>query len=329
MSERAAGDASLGWSDGSPLIAVPVDKVPRGGLKRLLGLQRGEWQEVLYWDFEPVAQLIADAVSHGILRGVALLVGQEAVGFAVYLAESRKCLIGEIYVAPPYRSPEAGRALVEATLAHMPRRLERRRAESQSVIFDSSGVDEAFAAAGFNRVLRYYMAADALATGPDSGLRSSGRIAVRSWLDGDFGGAAEAIHMAYKGTEDARANSGYRSREGCADLLDALTESAWCGQFDPAMTQVAVDTDTDRVCGVAIASRISASAAHLGQVSVLPSYQGRGVGRALVDGVFAGARLSGLDRVTLAVTATNERALRLYRSRGFQPRLEFPVYFRG
>jgi ribosomal protein S18 acetylase RimI-like enzyme len=329
MTERAAADATLGRPSGSVLTAVPVEKVPRDGLRRLLARQREEWLETLEWDFAPVAELIFDAVSHGVLRGVALQSGGEPIGFAVYTLEPRRCLIGEIYVAPAHRTPETGRALAEAMLGHAPRGHTRRRVETQSVIFDSRGVDEAFAEAGFMRMARYYMAAATAAARPDPGLRSSGRIAVRSWLDGDFGRASEVIYVAYKGTEDARVNSGYRSREGCADLLEALTESTWCGQFDPAITQVAVDAETGRPCGVAIASRISPSAAHLGQVSVLPSYQGRGVGRALVAGALDGAGLAGLESVTLAVTAANERALRLYRSCGFQLRLEFPVYFRG
>jgi ribosomal protein S18 acetylase RimI-like enzyme len=313
---------------GAALTATPIGKVARVGLRKVLATEREEWLERLAWDFSEVATLIVEAVTHGVLRGVALLDGREPVGIAVYTVEYRRCLIGEIYVAAPYRSEEAGRALVAGLLRHMPAGHARRRIESQSIVFDTRGVDGAFAEAGFARQVRCYMMADATESHSASALRSSGRISIRSWRDGDYGRVAEIIYLAYKGTPDVVANTGYRTRDGCADLLDALTDSAWCGSFDPALTRVAVDEATGRMCGAAVCSRVSASTAHLGQVSVLPAYQGRGVGRALVEGAVAGAREAGLHRVSLAVTLANERALRLYRSCGFRPALEFPVFFR-
>jgi ribosomal protein S18 acetylase RimI-like enzyme len=329
MAERAATDPPSDERRDVALTAVPIGKVPRSGLRRLLARENAEWLERLGWDFSEVAALIVEAVSHGVLRGVALLDSDEPVALAVYTVESRRCLIGEIFCDPRYRGVETGRALVSALFQHMPRAHARKRIETQSIVFDSRGVDEAFAEAGFATVRRCYMEAAADAAPGAGTLRSSGRISVRSWVDFDYGRVAEIIFLAYKGTTDVVVNSGYRTREGCVDLLDALTDSVWCGKFDPTITQVALDASTGKACGVAIASRISASVAHMGQVSVLPGYQGRGVGRALVEGVLAEARAAGLRRVTLAVTLANENAVRLYHSCGFRSTLEFPVFFRG
>jgi ribosomal protein S18 acetylase RimI-like enzyme len=328
MADGAASDAPFDEKRGAVLTAVPVGRVSRAGFQRALALEAQEWLERLDWDFSEIAVMIAEAVTHGVLRGVALVDGREPVAFAIYTTESRRSLIGEIFVAAPYRSEATNRALVTAFLKHMPRSHARKRIESQSIVFDARGMADAFGAAGFTTLQRSFMVADASEARPASTLQSNGRIVIRSWLDSDYGRAADLIYLSYKGTADIAINSGYRTREGCADLLDALTDSVWCGQFDPAVTQVAVDVTTGRPCGVAIASRVSPVAVHVGQISVLPAYQGRGVGRALVDGVLAGTRLAGLRRVNLAVTLSNERAVHLYQSCGFRSVLEFPVFFR-
>jgi ribosomal protein S18 acetylase RimI-like enzyme len=52
-------------------------------------------------------------------------------------------------------------------------------------------------------------------------------------------------------------------------------------------------------------------------LAVDPAKQGRGVGRALVDGAIAEAHRRGIRRVTLRVLGPNERARHLYESAGF------------
>jgi ribosomal protein S18 acetylase RimI-like enzyme len=55
--------------------------------------------------------------------------------------------------------------------------------------------------------------------------------------------------------------------------------------------------------------------AHLG---VLPQFEGRGLGRKLLQFAEARARAAGLGKITLTVDADNERAIRLYRRAGFR-----------
>ena len=52
-------------------------------------------------------------------------------------------------------------------------------------------------------------------------------------------------------------------------------------------------------------------------IAVDPAKQGRGVGRALIDGAIVEARRRGARRLTLRVFSPNERARRLYESAGF------------
>ena len=57
--------------------------------------------------------------------------------------------------------------------------------------------------------------------------------------------------------------------------------------------------------------------ADLERVAVAEAHQGRGIGRALTQGLVANAREAGIEVLTLDARGDNERALALYRSLGF------------
>lgn len=59
----------------------------------------------------------------------------------------------------------------------------------------------------------------------------------------------------------------------------------------------------------------------IGELSVLPEHQGRGIGKALLDHATAHAREAGATNLRLMVAAPNEGALRLYAREGFAPRV--------
>ena len=78
---------------------------------------------------------------------------------------------------------------------------------------------------------------------------------------------------------------------------------------------VALD-DPDGPIGYALADRVDGNA-HLEQISVLPSQQGRGVGRALVDAVRDWALAAGLPALTLTTFRDIPWNAPLYRHLGF------------
>ena len=310
------------------MAVVPLSRIPPGALAHVLAAQQDEWLERLDWNLTEITEQLEEWIGTRVLRGSVLLEGDEPVGYGFFSPEAGRCLIGDIYVLPSHRTPAASRLLAGEMLQQVLRSYGRKRLESQSVHFDTRGLEEAFAENGFTREGRCYLTADLRGGRVLSQPTEHPRVRIRPWVESDYAAVHEIIYESYRGTVDARANSGYRTREGCADLLEALTDSAWCGRFDSQLTQVAIDRETGRCCGVAIASRISRTAAHLGQISVLPIYQGEGIGRALVERALEAAKASALARVTLAVTRANERAARLYENCGFRPHLSFPVFFR-
>lgn len=306
----------------SNTTVVPIPQLPQGALDRLFASQRREWLATLDWDLADTVRLVISSLDERSLRGVALLDDGEPVGFSYYSPESDRCLIGDFYVRPRSRTLATNVALAEGVIRHIRRARPRARIEFQALTLDSRGLDDVFVGRGFERYERVFMETRANGAAP---LESPG-VLVREWRDRDLGPAGDVVFRSYRGAVDARVNAQYSTREGCELLLEALVATVWCGRFLPEVTRVAVDRRTSRCCGVAVAARVSSTAVHLGQISVAPSHQGKGVGAAIVTSAVAAAAESGFTRVTLAVTRANERAHRLYERCGFVPRFDFAVY---
>lgn len=74
--------------------------------------------------------------------------------------------------------------------------------------------------------------------------------------------------------------------------------------------------DGDTVIGYGILSA-AAGEAHVLNISVAPAYQGRGLGRRLLQHLLEAARGHGADTVFLEVRPSNRAAMRLYETAGF------------
>jgi ribosomal protein S18 acetylase RimI-like enzyme len=67
--------------------------------------------------------------------------------------------------------------------------------------------------------------------------------------------------------------------------------------------------------------------AHLARLAVLPEIQGRGIGRALVQDLFAQLVRNGVYRVSVNTQNDNATSLRLYQRLGFvRTGEQYPVY---
>ncbi len=64
--------------------------------------------------------------------------------------------------------------------------------------------------------------------------------------------------------------------------------------------------------------RILFEEAEIGNIACLPSFRGQGLGGRVLDGLIARAKESGCERMLLEVRPSNEVAIGLYRSRGFE-----------
>jgi len=316
---------------------MPLAEVDQTLTERIFDEQCEEWISRLRWDYSEPSRLLRSVLRKGELTGLIAItkpaIGDAAAdGFSFYVVEGTRASIGDIYVSAPHRGSGADKELLLAILSKLETLPRLRRIESQSVSFDNQGADQVFLSRGFERFERRFMIAPLsrgvvpepapalLATRADT-------IRIRPWREDDYSGAVRTIFRSYRGEDDSRINSQYGSEEGCAELLSILTDTVWCGRFLPEASRVAASNVSGNQVAVLIASRMSPDTAHLGQISVLPAYQGRGIGRRLIQSAIAELSTRGFTGATLAVTATNSRAVSLYESCGFSTVHSFPVYY--
>lgn len=304
---------------------VPIAETDLGALEQLFDEECAEWLELLKWDYKGASMLIRDVTRQRQLAGFVALSGNATVGFAYYLIEGPRCSIGDIYVSSPWRGMGIDRSLAEAILDKLERVSRVRRIESQCVGVGNNDADLLFQSCGFERLERSYMLTQV--RDEDAAPEPVSDITIRAWKDSDFSQAARVIHRSYHSTHDSRINSQYRTEDGCAELLTILTDHIWCGDFLPLASRVAVRF-SGSVIGVLIASRVARGVGHIGQISVHPAHQGRGVGRRLIASAMTEFRNRRFKQVSLAVTTANAGAFHLYETCGFETIHTFPVFYR-
>ena len=81
---------------------------------------------------------------------------------------------------------------------------------------------------------------------------------------------------------------------------------------------MAVHRPTQTLAGILTVTCVRARTAHIPQVGVGPSFQGLGVGTAMMEAAFQDLAQDGFEQVTLTVTDTNAGAVRLYQRLGFE-----------
>lgn len=328
----------------SDISILPLTQVDRGLAGALFDEQCEEWLSKLRWDYAEPSRMLRGVLQKGELKGLIAIAdasaskpaasGKAAAGFSFYVVEGTRASIGDIYVSPKFRGAGVDSRLALEVLSYLETVPRLRRIESQSVSFSNRGADEVFVSRGFERFERRFMIARLSPQGMAGTAEKAGNlgtgldsIKIRPWHEDDYSVAVGAIFKSYRGEPDSRINSQYSSEEGCAELLSILTDTLWCGQFLPEASRVAACDTTGSQVGVLICSRMSQDTAHLGQISVLPGYQGRGIGRRLIQSTKTELCMRGFAFASLAVTATNSRALSLYESCGFSTVHSFPVYY--
>jgi ribosomal protein S18 acetylase RimI-like enzyme len=151
------------------------------------------------------------------------------------------------------------------------------------------------------------------------------RIACERWTDRHQEAAAHLIPGAYRGHPDSDINDQYRSVAGARRFLYNIVQYPGCGSFYRPASWVAVDRDTGMVCGVALASLVSAASGHVTQLCVAPEVRGRKLGYELLRLSLRALEEAGCRSVSLTVTSSNLGAIALYEETGFRVARRFPA----
>lgn len=148
---------------------------------------------------------------------------------------------------------------------------------------------------------------------------------ITPWDPARLRDVAEVDYRAYAGGVDAELYRNYlATAEGCERMWREAMRGRF-GRFDPLRTRLLLRDG--QVCGDVMASQRGHRDGFIGNLAVLPSHQG-GTGRALLLSSLWAFREAGFERVTLAVSLENARALRLYQRLGFEVTGRFPIVTR-
>ncbi len=293
-------------------------------IEPLLTEEARHWREELYWDYRASLDLIKKFVDAKSLAGCAVMENGRAAGYAFYVLEEHKGLLGGLYVSPDYPQLAVARDLLASTLEMLRAIPHVERIEAQLVPFGCE-FDQALAQQGFRLFPRQFMLLDLQHANGNSakepvtpGPGMSLGLTLERWDNRYFAACARLIHLSYANHMDGQINDQYRSEAGALKFLKNIIVLPGCGQFQEQASFVLRAPYTDELLGVVLTSAVAPRVGHTTQICVLPGYQGRGLGRRLIAATIAALRARNFTGLSLTVTTANQPAVNLYQQIGFK-----------
>lgn len=294
-------------------------------LDELLNEEIGIWDRRFAWDFRPSADLLRRFLQIRSLYGSALRSGDQIIGYGYHVCEGHKGLIGDFYVRAEHSRSSNELTLLGSLVQSLMLTSGLKRIESQLMLLHAP-INQALPFGRFlTRYDRFFMAIDraaALALPPRP---PAIRVTFSTWTERHHEEIAHLVAASYKGHVDSEINDQYRSIPGARQFLMNIVKFPGCGKFSPACSVVAIDDRSGRVCGVCLASMISAESGHITQLCILPAIRGANLGYELMRQSLMRLIEAGCSTVSLTVTCSNVDAVRLYESAGFKTRATFPA----
>ncbi|HXW90913.1 MAG TPA: GNAT family N-acetyltransferase [Terriglobales bacterium] len=286
------------------------------------------WSRLLSWDYTGSADMILRYVDAKILPGYAAIERGRVFGYAFFVYEGSKGVIGDLFVANGNRLPQP-QAVESRLITHVIETLQQspgiHRIEAQLLAHDAGAVARPFVEQGFSRHARLFMVL-ALEDGRVPATPLLGEVEIRRWSEQDYQLAAAIITTAYRGHVDSNINDQYRSLSGSLRFLNNIVRFPGCGAFDPESSFVAIEKSSRSLIGLILCSRVRRDVGHVTQVCVLPDYRSRGIGEALLAATTENLRRRGFSLLSLTVTEANQRAVELYLRLGFDTQRVFDAF---
>ena len=296
-------------------------------LRALLERETRLWADLMSWDYRSSADMILRYVDSKILPGFAAVENGRVGGYAFFVYEGSKGVIGDLFADNSMRFDEES---VEHRLSvHVIETLQRspgvHRIEAQLLPHDSGVLAEPFLAEGFRQHPRLFMMLPLLhMTRPQ--ITQSADIEFRRWTEADFQPAAAVITTSYRNHIDSEINDQYRSLNGSLRFLNNIVRFPGCGIFDSHASFVAMHRPTRSIAALLLCSRVREDVGHITQVCVLPEHRGKHIGESLIGLCTQELRTRNFSALSLTVTEANSGAVELYRKLGFDTRRKFDAF---
>ncbi|HVO61258.1 MAG TPA: GNAT family N-acetyltransferase [Terriglobales bacterium] len=299
-------------------------------LRPLIDDETRVWARLLAWDYTGSAEMILRYVDAKILPGYAAIERGRIFGYAFFVYEGNKGVIGDLFVTNNNGSRLPTQREVESRLlVHVIETLQQspgiHRVEAQLLAHESGVVARPFMEQGFQRFPRLFMV-QPLTPGTSRSAPAPKEIEIRPWSEQDYQPAAAVITAAYRGHVDSAINDQYRTLSGALRFLNNIVRFPGCGVFDPESSFVAVNKGLRNILGVILCSRVRHDVGHVTQVCLLPEYRSHGIGQVLLACSAANLRKRRFSSLSLTVTEANNRAVDLYKRLGFETKRVFDAF---
>jgi ribosomal protein S18 acetylase RimI-like enzyme len=305
---------------------VDLRKIFAADLAPVLEEESRNWRSLLNWDLTPATELVRRFVSMQALNGFGLLHGASTIGYAYYVREEHKGLIGGLYILEAERTPERVHLLLHAMIEAVWRLPGIRRVESQLLMLGLPLDWRMPFAHACRSYPRWFMEAPAGAVDstPQTRdgfvkeiVRNAGKMRFVPWTEAHFDSSAQLVAAGYRGHVDSEINDQYRSPAGARRFLTNIVQYPGCGTFFAGASLAAVDATTGGLAGISLTSLVAPDSGHVTQLCVAPQYRGQGIGRQLLRLSRLALAANGSKTVSLTVTETNRGAIGLYERSGF------------
>jgi hypothetical protein len=230
------------------------------------------WADLLCWDYSGSAEMILRYMDAKFLPGYAAVSRGRVFGYAFFVYESSKGVIGDLFVNEGENG--ASRDEVERRLlTHVIETLQQspgvHRIEAQLLAHEAGAAAQPFVQQGFTRRARLFMNLP-LASARISVKTISPDIEIRRWAEQDYQASAAVITAAYRNHVDSEINDQYRTLSGSLRFLNNIVRFPGCGAFDPESSFVALNRRNRTLAGIILCSRVRYDTGHVTQVCVLP-----------------------------------------------------------
>ncbi|MEJ2010091.1 MAG: GNAT family N-acetyltransferase [Acidobacteriota bacterium] len=317
---------------------VEIRRLRAQQFQPLLQAESRAWLEDLHWNYAASAEMISAYLEDKRLSGFALVEEGYATGYCLYFREGSKGLIGSLFIEPTHSSTEQAVALLSKaidSLVGMPGVV---RIEAQLPHFSMDQIGPYFHSRTFQVYLRQFMTIrlgvrpgnhpPAASRRESAGQRSvpAGDFSFEPWERKHDREAAQLLHHVYLNHIDAAINDQYCTVAGTTRLVESIVRHRGCGDYLQRASIAAIHRSTRKLAGILGLTAVRPGTAHVPQIAIATSYQGLGLGSAMLRSAFDKLAREGFSEVSLTVTTLNSGAVRLYERLGFRTFREFGAF---
>lgn len=281
------------------------------------------WSRKLKWDYSATSEFLRNYIKTGLLPGVVLFDNNRPVGYAYFVVDDDRAIIGNIFVPEKFWGEGYEEFIATGLCSAIQQTDVINRIESQIMMFSGADIATSFKDAGFSVFKRSFLSLELSRW--ESNKKQPRGFSISRWQQQILAESSRLVCDSYKGSVDNVLSSSFSTYARSEEFIYNLVHRAGCGDFLPRITAVALGEE-GKVAGVSLATRLSINSGHLPQISVAPGFQGCGIGNYVVDQSLLRFKNAGYHDVSLTVTKENTRADTWYRRLGFEEILAFNAY---